>query len=116
MNELPSIEDRVSKGICWLEEQGAYDWAEKIVEAADAGQFNMKCGGTCAVGTVLGSFGEAFSYNADDWEDDAQRHGFWMAVPETGTPRTWAKRMDALELAWADRARAHAAYRAEVLG
>lgn len=111
MNELPSIEDRVSKGIAWLEEQGAYDWAEKIVAAVDAAKFEMDNCFQCAVGTTLGSYVRDFHYPIEatgvDAVAEAIRHGFFAK-----SKRSYGR----LEAVWERRARAHAAYRAEVLG
>jgi hypothetical protein len=117
MDELPSIEDRVSKGIGWLEEQGAYDWAEKIVAAVEASEFELERPCACAVGTALRDWSEVFNEPGDS---DDKLLPWGMAVrlgtaPEYDAPNRlmeWA----ALEAEWERRAREHAAYRAEVLG
>ncbi len=114
MNDLPTIPERVEKGIAWLEEQGAYDWAEKIVAAVDAAEFNMASCRRCAVGQALGMWSDYFS-EPDDPQDDLLTWGdairLGTAVAVVGGLQDW----EPLEREWERKAREHAAYRAEIL-
>jgi len=85
---------RVKHGVRFFEDQGAYLWAHRIVEAVEANEFNMSCAGNCAVGTVLGSYLNHFSGHDDDGGAEL---GFWGY-----STAEWA----ALEQAWVDAARA----------
>lgn len=124
MNELPTIPERVEKGICWLEEQGAYDWAEKIVAAVDAAEADpstigfMMCGAsTCAVGLALGGFGEFYKRRPKGCPvAEADRHGFYIDTAGLRSAAEVNAAYAPLEAEWLRKAREHAAYRAEVLG
>lgn len=93
----------VKHGAAYLEERGASDWAEKILAAAAIGQFQMSCGGQCAVGTVLGDYQTEFvGYEGTDQIDAegaelSERCGF--EVP--GINDMWQE-YAALEQAWID--------------
>lgn len=121
-DELPTIPERVEKGIAWLEEQGAYDWAEKIVASVDAGTFNLQSDCSCAVGTVLVSFDESYrdarelEIGSDAAWAEACRFGFWVDGEGTGLTYKTQDEFRMVEAEWERRAREHAAWRAEVLG
>lgn len=112
MNELPTIAERVEKGICWLEGQGAYDWAEKIVAAVDEAAFDMSDCFRCAVGVTLGSYIRDFLAPVEasgslDANEEGKRLGLFADHDSTYCR---------LEREWERKAREHAAYRAEILG
>jgi hypothetical protein len=77
-------EARVSKGAAWLEEQGAYDWPEKIL-APDA-RFQMSHCGRCAVGLALGDYMEFhrrgnLAGKPAEMHLEGLRHGFTATTP-----------------------------------
>lgn len=115
--ELPSIPDRVSKGVAWLEEQGAYDWAEKIVGAVEQAAFDMAGCSTCAIGVTLGDYSEHGVFSDGD---EPVLLGFEQVAVIRCEDEPYfndgGADYRALEAEWERRAREHAAYRADVLG
>lgn len=99
------VEARVSKGVAWLEEQGAYDWPEKILGAGL--RFRMSHCARCAVGVTLGDytvFVKRCGLAGDPvvMREEGLRHGF-SAMTTDGYAE--------LEQAWIDRATAEMKWR-----
>src|SRR5690348_4411183 len=94
----------VEKGARWLEEQGAWDWPDKILAAVERAEFDMNQCETCAVGVTIG----------EQWWDEAGTHGFvdshGFDIIHEDRPATLAE-WSALEQAWIDYAREEQAAR-----
>lgn len=98
---------RVEKGARWLEEHGGEDWPDKILAAVEAGRFDMSDGRNCAVGSVLGAYGQAVPLIAAG--RDLFRASDALGFSEFGLG---SGEWDALEAAWVAYAREEAAWRA----
>lgn len=106
-NGLPTITERVEKGIAWLEEQGAYNWAEKIVAAVDDDTFRIWSGCSCAVGVTLGEYSVVMRQR--EALDDGERLGF-NAPYDLDDEDAYDRELNALEAEWERQARARLAW------
>jgi hypothetical protein len=90
----------VEKGARWLEEQGAWDWPDKILAAVAVSDFDLTSCNHCAAGTALADI-EGVSL-LDCW-GEWERYGF-----STEDDPDW----ETLEQAWITYAREEQAARA----
>ena len=99
----------VEKGARWLEEQGAWDWPDKILAAAAVGEFDMGGCSSCAVGVTLGNY---MRYCGKAWgSEEARALGFEQPALDITRdhPDDYYRVM---EQAWIDYAREEQAARA----
>jgi hypothetical protein len=98
----------VEKGARWLEEQGAWDWPDKILAAVEAAEFNMQLHCSCAVGTTLGTY---WKFQRLTGSDDETAYACGFQVPLNASADDRLRMFDALEAAWIAYAREEQAAR-----
>lgn len=93
---MSTVEERVFKGVTWLNENLGPDWPEFI----DREEFNIRWGERCPLGQAFGSWSSAVAvlapFNPWKWSID---HGFFFDRGEgAATQAEWEKYLDGYEL------------------
>lgn len=97
--ETHDFRPNVQKGAAWLEEQGAWDWPDKILAAVAQAQFDMAECDQCAVGVTLGDYAELMDDGKFD-ANEARAMGFEQPMAESLNTAQIHADYRALEAEW----------------